>query len=109
MTFLKGALSILGATGTNDQNLRELESSLDKLVPFVGAGLSAAFKYPDWKTFLLESAGTGPLVSTVENLVARDLYEEAAEAVERQLRERFNQKIESTFGPVRIRRPVDQG
>jgi hypothetical protein len=48
MAFVRNALGILGVKGNNEENLRILEPHLNRLVPFVGAGLSVEFGYPGW-------------------------------------------------------------
>jgi hypothetical protein len=52
MVFVEDALTILGHVGTNEQNLKLLFSYRDKLVPFVGAGLSTNFGYPGWNKLI---------------------------------------------------------
>ena len=50
------------------------------LVPFVGAGVSTAFGFKDWKTLLLDAAPPSLARRTNEQLSA-NLYEDAAETL----------------------------
>ena len=109
MAFLESALSILGNSGSNEHNLRDLEACADKLVPFVGAGLSAAFDYPGWKGFLQGLAKGSPILAEVDRLLSKDQYEEAAETLENYLKEKFNEAIRDTFDNERIARPLRKG
>ena len=79
MRILEQALSILGDIGDNTRNLQLLDPYIERLVPFVGAGLSADFGYPGWKKLLQSMAGRPDLGEKVHNLLARNQYEEAAE------------------------------
>jgi len=109
MAFLESALSILGNSGSNEHNLRDLEACSDKLVPFVGAGLSAAFDYPGWKAFLQGLAKGSPILAEVDRLLSKDQYEEAAQTLENHLKEKFNETIRDTFDTERVTRPLRKG
>jgi len=100
MRFSAKALGILEEIGSNATNVRLLGEYLDQVVPFVGAGLSADFDYPQWGRFLRDAAESFGLRSQVEPLVTGQQFEEAAEAlaegrpnaVEDFLREAFEEK-----------------
>ena len=68
---------------SNEENLFHLErqgrTSLG-LMPFLGAGLSVAFDFKDWKS-LLESGAPPHLLKRVKFLLEKNQYEEAAEAL----------------------------
>jgi hypothetical protein len=56
MTTNEDGLTILGRIGNNAQNVDLLLKYLDRLVPFVGAGLSSEFGYPRWNELLEDLA-----------------------------------------------------
>src|SRR3569833_1519466 len=49
------------------------------IVPFVGAGMSAPYRFKGWGAFLLEHAETYGVKSDVEAMLNKGLYEEAAQ------------------------------
>jgi hypothetical protein len=81
MATLHDGLKILGETGANAQNLELLLKYLDRLVPFVGAGLSFDFGYPSWSKLLQDLADQAGLRSQVDAFVANNQFEEAAETL----------------------------
>jgi hypothetical protein len=68
--FGQSAISILGDWDVNADHLRKLEPALDKIVPFVGAGLSAPFGYPGWGRFLEGLCPTPEARTTVHEFIA---------------------------------------
>ena len=81
MGFIENALGVLGNSGPNAQNLGIVNSCLDRLIPFVGAGLSIHFGYPSWNTLLEDMADQVGLGAEVRAHVAKLEFEEAAELV----------------------------
>jgi len=90
------------------ENLVNLDLLLEQLgrrgvTPFVGSGLSRPF-YPEWTTFLLESAATAGVEANVRALLDGGEYEEAAEALLNALGDAaFQDLMLRTFGPDRLR------
>lgn len=69
------------------------------LIPFVGAGLSVPFDYPDWKSFLRASADRARVTHDVEKALARSDYEGAAQRIEDAIGEpAFDRLIRQAFG-----------
>src|SRR5215207_4692192 len=69
------------------------------VVPFVGAGLSAPFGFPQWTKFLLEAATPVGLTDPIQTLMNAGKYEEAAEDVLTALTPTgFHDLIEFYFG-----------
>jgi SIR2-like domain len=72
---------------SNAQTLYHLERqgrTSPGLVPFVGAGISTAFGFKDWKN-LLRGAAPPPLVRSIEKQLSSNHYEEAAETLLKEL------------------------
>src|SRR5215213_5490829 len=66
---------------SNEQTLYHLERqgrTVPGLVPFLGAGISLAFGFKDWKRLLLDAAPPR-LVPQIEEQLTQGQYEEAAE------------------------------
>ncbi|MFN7919410.1 MAG: SIR2 family protein [Bryobacteraceae bacterium] len=74
------ALAVLGDYGDNRRHLKDLEEHRGRLVPFVGAGLSVDFGYPNWAK-LLEKLAPKKVKSKVALLLEHYKYDEAAEVV----------------------------
>ncbi len=75
-------LKLIEPLGDNKANLAFLVKQLGSplgVVPFVGAGMSVPFQFPDWKTFLLEQAPDAAMRGQIEQRLAKGEYEEAAE------------------------------
>jgi predicted ATPase len=69
------------------------------VVPFVGAGMSVSFGFPDWTTFLRGAARLGRVTLEVNAHIAAGRYEEAAEALVSALTPgAFQDLLESRFG-----------
>jgi len=71
----------------------------DKLVPFVGAGMSAATGYPPWTRFLYQLCDASHVKKTdLAAMLAKGEYEEAAQSLHDDLGPAlFNEKLEATF------------
>jgi len=61
---------------------RQLRSPLG-VIPFVGAGMSAPFKFPQWEELLLEIVDGSAIESDVRSLIEAGDYEHAAEILDR--------------------------
>jgi predicted ATPase/predicted negative regulator of RcsB-dependent stress response len=110
MTFTDRALSILGRIGANEHNIALLEPHINKLVPFVGAGLSADFGYPQWKPLLQSMADPFPdLKAPTAELLALNRYEEAAELVFGHLPNFFNDTLTRVFDHTKLMTPLNRG
>lgn len=112
MDFAESALTILTDIGTNRQNLRILSECSSKLVPFIGAGLSTGFGYPPWDRLIQDLArqtGDSALIAKVDGLLARDKFEEAAEAVSRSLKHVFDDTLRDVFDHRKLARPLGSG
>ena len=109
MTITREGLRILGDIATNAQNLLLLEKQIDKLVPFVGAGLSADFGYPTWNRLLQDLAGQTALASDINRLIARSDFEQAAEIIVQELPTFFDNEFRSIFDHHTLRRPISNG
>jgi hypothetical protein len=97
MPFSDKALGILGEIASNDTNLHLLDGCLPQLVPFVGAGLSADFGYPQWGLFLRKAACRFGLSSKVESLLAGWQFEEVAEALAQDRPKAFDDFLREAF------------
>lgn len=112
MVFVEDALTILGHVGTNEQNLKLLFSYRDKLVPFVGAGLSTNFGYPGWNKLiqgLAAQTAQSRLIRKVNDLLDDNRFEEAAESVALDLPNLFDDTLRSTFDHEKLDRPLGHG
>ena len=85
----------------NEERFLQLVGELRKktVVPFIGAGISAAAKYPSWKGHLRQQGKTAGLDSDeVENLLAAGKYETVIHTIEEKLNaEVFAQEIRDVF------------
>jgi formylglycine-generating enzyme required for sulfatase activity len=109
MTILEGGLKILGDIGNNAQNLRLLLKHLDRLVPFVGAGLSFDFDYPNWNKLLENLADQAGLRARVDSLLASYQLEEAAEIVATALPNLFDDTLRRIFDHRKLPQPLGKG
>jgi HAD superfamily phosphoserine phosphatase-like hydrolase len=103
------ALAILGCGGNNALNLRLLLSNIEKVVPFVGAGLSTDFGYPGWVGLLSDLAKEAEQPDAVHRLLQKHDFEAAAQLVSDALPNRFNDVLRDTFNEAKIRRPIRKG
>src|SRR6476646_7232559 len=64
----------------NAANLEDLYGALrgQGILPFVGAGLSRPFGFPEWGGFLRAQAGAAGASAAIEARLAKGEYEEAA-------------------------------
>ncbi|HEX9944705.1 MAG TPA: SIR2 family protein [Thermoanaerobaculia bacterium] len=68
------------------------------ILPFVGAGLSAPFRFPLWRDFLLTQAKHARVLTKVKRNLAASQYEEAAGRVASALGHRhFDEVVRETF------------
>lgn len=85
----------------NDGVLRGLEAQLRSplgVIPFVGAGMSAGFGFPQWGQFLNQIAKATTLRDEIASLIEAGDYEEAAERLEQHLHpDEFQRLIAETF------------
>jgi predicted ATPase len=74
-------LAFLGNQPDNDVNLGMLVSNMSAagIVPFVGAGMSTPFGFPQWSAFLRDLATRARLTDAIEARIRDGQYEEAAE------------------------------
>jgi hypothetical protein len=73
------------------------------VIPLVGAGLSRPL-YPEWTTFLLESAANAGVEPALRALIDAGQYEEAADALLDAVGDTaFQDLMASTFGPEKLR------
>jgi hypothetical protein len=64
----------------NKANLDDLLGALGRgarVIPFVGAGLSRPFGFPEWSAFLRAQAKEAEMEETIETRIASGQYEEA--------------------------------
>lgn len=89
----------------NRERFNDLKRKLDTIVPFVGAGLSVPFGFPQWGEFLLSCCShNSSIQNEVRNILNSgkpDCYEVAASYLSEELRKEdpdfFHQKIRETF------------
>jgi HAD superfamily phosphoserine phosphatase-like hydrolase len=81
----------------------------DKLVPFVGAGLSSEFGYPTWNKLLERLASQAGLDKEVRQMLADNKFEEAAELISEALPNVFDDTLRSTFNHNELKRPIKSG
>ncbi|HYK90707.1 MAG TPA: SIR2 family protein [Acidobacteriota bacterium] len=103
------AIPILGNTLGNEHVLHMLEEHCGQLVPFVGAGLSVGFGYPQWKQFLETAADQMGLRPKIDSLLALNRFEDAADVLTADRPNTFNDILQQTFGQQRIQRPLGKG
>ncbi|MGH9433377.1 MAG: SUMF1/EgtB/PvdO family nonheme iron enzyme, partial [Terriglobia bacterium] len=99
---------ILGETGANAQNLELLLKYLDRLVPFVGAGLSFDFGYPSWSKLLQDLADQAGVRPKVDALLANNQFEEAAQVLAA-FTNLLDDAVRQTFDEQRLPRPLGRG
>ncbi len=91
--------------GENRERFRDLKEKLDVIIPFIGAGLSVPFGFPQWGEFLLNCCSHN---SSIEDNVKKilssekpDCYEVAASYLSKELTKEnpdfFPQKIQEVF------------
>jgi tetratricopeptide (TPR) repeat protein len=86
----------------NKDNLNDLLEALRcdaGLIPFVGAGLSRAFGFPEWGAFLRVQARAAGVEAPIDARLSKGEYEEAAEDLQEALGSlAFEDAIRRTFG-----------
>lgn len=102
MTTAPDICDRLGCFSSNRDHLPLLEAQFSTragIVPFVGAGLSVSFGFPQWGSFLLELASEGGLIKETTALLAAAQYEEAASMLMTRLQaRRFQDLLAKRFG-----------
>jgi hypothetical protein len=85
----------------NKQRFDRLDTAFeaDKVMPFVGAGMSAATGYPPWTKFLYQLCDESHVVrADLTTMLAKGEYEEAAQLLHDDLGAAlFNENLEATF------------
>src|SRR5579859_7353457 len=108
-------LRTVGDIGDNVRNVRDLWDLRQRLIPFVGAGLSMQHQYPSWGQLvqsllkapngrnddLQDSFENSQLLTEVKALLRFSRYEEAASAVfdslaPKDVRERIDEQLNET-------------
>ena len=91
--------------GDNRINIAALVEQLQTggVIPFVGAGMSVPFGFPDWKSFLMLMALDDSEKRLIEERLAKGEYEEAAEhLLQSRGSNAFQAAIDFTFGPEKL-------
>ena len=91
--------------GKNRERFHALKENLDVIIPFVGAGLSVPFGFPQWGEFLLDCCENDDVmkgkVNEILNSGKSDCYEETASYLSKELTKEnpdfFHQKIQEVF------------
>lgn len=103
----QGGIELVVESPRNRDNLEDLLAALrggPGLIPFVGAGLSRPFGYPEWGDFLRIQATAAGIRDALEARLASGEYEEAAEDLQQALGLlAFEDAIRRTFGAGDIR------
>lgn len=94
-----------GENGENRRRFYALKEKLDAIIPFVGAGLSVPFGFPQWGEFLLSCCShNSPIKNKVKEILdsgESDCYEVAASYLSKELAKEnpdfFHQKIREVF------------
>ncbi len=79
-----------------DNLVAQLSSSMG-VIPFVGAGISAAFGFPQWGEFFQNAAEGHPQVEEIVGLVESGQYLDAAEILHATSPSALQRRIEHTF------------
>ena len=85
--------------------VRQLRTPLG-VIPFVGAGMSAHYGFPQWGDVLRSAARVEgeSMVAEVDALLAAGEFEDAAEALRKRGEDEFQRRMEKEYG-----RPLDSG
>jgi len=98
--------ALLTSDAATTDNLARLEEQLGTragIVPFVGAGLSAPFGFPQWGEFLLQLAGeAGKTDAITARLKALEYEEAAGDLMEALGTRRFQDLLAANFGDQRL-------
>ena len=107
MSFVDQALEILGNIGDNKSNLQALEQHRTRLVPFVGAGLSMPYGYPNWSELLRSLSPDDKTRAEVDVLLKHYQYEEAADVIADVIPPKtFREKLKGAFSEVKLPKPL---
>lgn len=110
MNFVRQAIQVLGNIGPNVQNLSMLDSCRDKLVPFVGAGISIHYGYPSWNGLLETIAIQVGLGDAVRGHISRFQFEEAAELLVKEASFTYlDDSLRRAFDRSKLSRPLLDG
>jgi predicted ATPase len=96
-----GLLGFLGQLPDNDVNLSDVADQMRSgtgVIPFVGAGLSVPYKFPQWGAFIRDLAQRAGVLDQVEAHLKTLEYEEAAELLQKRMHSRFQDLVEHYFG-----------
>jgi NAD-dependent SIR2 family protein deacetylase len=99
--------SLIGGPIVNDpENANAIDALQRRLttnpnvIPFIGAGLSRPFGYPDWREFLQKGADLVDKRGDVDCLVSQGDYESAMSVIHRELEGiNYFDFLRNTFGP----------
>jgi predicted ATPase len=94
-------LALLGDLPDNDVNLPDLAEQMSSgigVVPFVGAGLSVPYKFPQWGAFIRDLAKREGVVDEVQRRLDALEYEEAADLLQQRMHGRFQDFVAHYFG-----------
>jgi predicted ATPase len=94
-------LEFLGNLPDNDVNLPDLVEQMTSgtgVIPFVGAGLSAPYRFPQWGAFIQDLAKRAGVVDEVKSHLDALEYEEAAELLQQRMHSRFQDLVAHYFG-----------
>src|SRR5262245_44333741 len=99
--------------GNNVQNLSMLIEQLGPdtggIIPFVGAGMSVDFGFPQWSDFLKKLAPDEAVSQKIAERLEQGEYEEAAEDLLGLLgANSLQDAIDFTFGPDRLRESTER-
>src|SRR5690349_10690838 len=108
LEVVKRAQHVLGEAADNEQNLEMLFDRAPKVVPFVGAGLSVDYGYPQWGD-LLRNVATSDLLPEVEGFLDRGLFGEAAERIMANSPYRFEDRLRSIFDARKLPEALGKG
>ncbi len=101
--LLETAKVMLDETGQLDR-FRKLKEAYraERVLPFVGAGMSQPSNYPGWTAFLRGLIReTAVPERVVEELIGEGRYEEAAQCLADSMGPAFNEAVENAFGSAR--------
>lgn len=98
MPFPEDALDLLAPNTNSEPHLRALYDVRQRVVPFIGAGLSIPHGYPSWNNLLLDACPSDAR-SVVETHLKGNHYEEAAEEIWFHSAKKFCDHIQKTLKP----------
>jgi SIR2-like domain/AAA ATPase domain len=108
-TTLQGTLAYKANVTAIDLLTKQLARAR-KVLPFVGAGLSAAYQLKTWKAFLEHYAEEWEIKDTIAELLKKSAYEAAADALWEAMDEHaFNQAVHSEYGKDKLKNFSQKG